>query len=306
MTEENLIFSKIKKKYLNFLRKQEVLGQPFYDKLGQLKNFYIPICNSIYIKFTKNKKKTIIVGLSGGQGSGKTTITQILKIIIGIKYNLDVISFSIDDYYKTQKERLEMSKKISKLFRTRGVPGTHDTSLLLKHLKILKKDFSKPILIPTFDKSTDERNKKNKWKKIKKKPDVVIFEGWCVGAKPQKLKNLKKPINVLEKKEDKNLTWRKKVNNELRLKYKKIFNKIDFLIYLKVPSFNSVIKWRLLQEKKLKKKSKGKKIMSNIQVKNFVMYYERVTKDMFLDLKRNADILIHLDKKHKLKNLKTN
>ena len=272
MTEENLIFSKIKKKYLNFLRKQEVLGQPFYDKLGQLKNFYIPICNSIYIKFTKNKKKTIIVGLSGGQGSGKTTITQILKIIIGIKYNLDVISFSIDDYYKTQKERLEMSKKISKLFRTRGVPGTHDTSLLFKHLKTLKKDFSKPILIPTFDKSTDERNKKNKWKKIKKKPDVVIFEGWCVGAKPQKLKNLKKPLNVLENKEDKNLTWRKKVNNELRLKYKKIFNKIDFLIYLKVPSFNSVIKWRLLQEKKLKKKSKGKKIMSNMQVKKFVMY----------------------------------
>ena len=55
MTEENLIFSKIKKKYLNFLRKQEVLGQPFYDKLGQFKNFYIPICNSIYKKFTKNK-----------------------------------------------------------------------------------------------------------------------------------------------------------------------------------------------------------------------------------------------------------
>ena len=53
----------------------------------------------------------------------------------------------------------------------------------------------------------------------------------------------------LKKKEDKILTWRKKVNNEPRLKYKKIFNKIDFLIYLKVPSFNNVIKWRLLQEK---------------------------------------------------------
>ena len=102
----------------------------------------------------------------------------------------------------------------------------------------------------------------------------------------KKLKNLKKPINVLEKKEDKNLTWRKKVNNELRLKYKKIFNKIDLLIYLKVPSFKYVFKWRLLQEKKLKKKSKGKKIMSNIQVKKFVMYYERVTKHMFLDLKK--------------------
>ena len=46
--------------------------------------------------------------------------------------------------------------------------------------------------------------------------------------------------------------------------------------------------------------------MSNVQVKKFVMYYERVTKDMFLDLKTNADILIHLDKKHRLKKLKIN
>ena len=254
----------------------------------------------------KIKKKTIVIGLSGGQGSGKTTITQIIKIILRIRYNLNVINFSIDDYYKTLKERVVMSKKISKLFQIRGVPGTHETSLLLKHLNILKKKTFRPILIPTFDKSLDDRSKRSKWVKIKKKPNVILFEGWCVGAKPQKMINLKKPINELEKKDDKNLTWRKKVNNELMFKYKKIFNKIDFLIYLKVPNFNNVIKWRLLQEKKLKKKSKGKKIMSNKQVKKFIMHYERTTRDMFVDLKKNADVLIYLDKKHRLSNLQVN
>ena len=37
------------------------------------------------------------------------------------------------------------------------------------------------------------------WQKILKKPDIIIFEGWCVGAKPQKLKELKNPVNILEK-----------------------------------------------------------------------------------------------------------
>ena len=58
-------------------------------------------------------------------------------------------------------------------------------------------------------------------KKIKKKPDIIIFEGWCVGAEPQKFKELKKPINILEKAEDTKLIWRKKVNNELKKVIKK-------------------------------------------------------------------------------------
>ena len=74
-------YLKLKKKYLAFINKQEVLGEPFYDKIGQLNKFYFPICNSIFESF-KLIKSTTIIGLSGGQGSGKTTITEILKIIL--------------------------------------------------------------------------------------------------------------------------------------------------------------------------------------------------------------------------------
>ena len=87
--------------------------------------------------------------------------------------------------------------------------------------------------------------------KNKKKPDIVIFEGWCVGATPQKNKDLLAPINILEKEKDKKRIWRNKVNKELKKKYKKIFKLIDTYIFLKVPSFKYVYKWRLLQEKKL-------------------------------------------------------
>ena len=298
-------FQNVKKKYLRFLKSQEVLSEPFRDKLGQLKKFYIPIGNSIY-KIYENEKITKVIGLTGGQGSGKSTISKILKIILKEYYNLETIIFSIDDFYKTFKDRKKMSKKISPLFLTRGVPGTHETKLLYNCIKSLKKKNFKKITIPKFDKSIDDRSPKNKWQKIKKKPNIVIFEGWCVGAKPQKNKDLLVPINTLEKENDKKKIWRTKVNQELKNEYKKIFKLIDVSIFLKVPSFKHVYKWRLLQEKKLKAESRGKKIMNSKQIKRFIMYYERLTKHMLKNLSNQSDILIKIDEKHKLKSLRLN
>lgn len=295
MTEKN---SYILSKYLNFLKKQEVLGEPFYDKVGQFKKFYLPISKIIYEFFNK-KKSTIIIGISGGQGSGKSTITNILKLILKKKYSLTVSNFSIDDFYKTRKIRKKMSKNIHPLFMTRGVPGTHDIKLVINCLKSLKKRSFKKISIPRFDKASDDRLIKKKWTTIKKKPDVVIFEGWCVSARPQSDKKLKKPINSLEKDFDKDLFWRRTVNLELKNNYKKAFKLIDKKIFLKVPNFSYVFKWRKLQERKLKFKSSGKNIMSNTQVKKFIMFYERITKQMIKDLKHN-DIVISLDKNHRL------
>ncbi|MFL2883553.1 MAG: uridine kinase [Pelagibacteraceae bacterium] len=294
-----------KKKYLNFLKKQEVLGEPFFDKLGQLNNFYIPICDFINKKY-QSKLKTIVIGLSGGQGSGKTTITEILKLILKTKYKLNTINFSIDDFYKTRKERKKMSKNVHQLFYTRGVPGTHDIKLLKKTFKLILNKKFKTFNIPKFDKSIDDRYPKNKWRKVRKKPNIVIFEGWCVGAEHQKTHQLKKPTNLLEKKFDENLIWRKKVNKELKTRYNKLFNLIDSLIFLKVPSFKYVYKWRLLQEKKLKVSSKGKKTMNKIQVKNFIMYYERITNYMLKNLSQKSDILVTIDKKHRLNKIKFN
>ena len=297
--------STLKKKYLNFLSSQEVQSEPFYNKLGQLKNYYFPICEKIYQDYKKNKKIKV-VGLTGGQGAGKSTITQIIKLILNYKYNLKVVNFSIDDFYKTLEERNKLSKNIHKLFKIRGVPGTHDTQLLKKTFyKLIKKNF-KPVLIPSFDKSRDDRAPKKKWKKIYKQPHIIIFEGWCVGARPQKNKDLTKPINILEKKEDARIFWRKKVNKELKNEYKKIFDLIDRLIFLKVPNFECVFKWRLLQEKKLQLTSKGKKTMSALQVKQFIMYYERITMQMLKDLSGKAYAVLYLDKKHRFKKIKFN
>jgi len=294
----------LEKKYLDFLNSQEVYSEPFHNKLGQLNNYYLPICEKIFKKLRKKKIK--IIGLTGGQGAGKSTITQIIKLIFEIKYNFNVTFFSIDDFYKTLRERETLSKKIHPMFKTRGVPGTHDTKLLSKIFNDLSKKNFKSVYVPRFDKSIDDRFPKSKWQKISNKPDLIIFEGWCVGAKAQTKKQLLKPINILEKNNDSKLVWRTKVNKELNSNYRKIFSKIDCLIFLKVPNFECVYKWRLLQENKLKLTSKGKKIMSPKQVREFIMYYERITKQMLEDLSKNAYAVLSLDKKHRFSKLKFN
>ena len=290
----------IKSDYLKFLKKKEVVGRPIVDKMGKLKTFYLPLSKWIYSVYQKDKK-TKIIGLSGGQGAGKSTITSILKLIFKKKYGLNLCVFSIDDFYKTKSERIRMSKKIHPLFVTRGVPGTHDIKLLDKVIRKLKKKKFNSVLIPKFDKSKDDRFKKTKWQKIKKKPHIIIIEGWCVGAIQQKKSELLRPINTIEKKFDKRLIWRNKVNNLLKNEYKKLFNKIDKLVYLKVPDFNHIFKWRLLQEQKLKLTSKSKKTMSKTQIKEFIMFYERITKHMMKNFSKISDLTVFLDKNHRSK-----
>ena len=293
----------IKSDYLKFVKRKEVAGKPIVDKLGKLNKFYLPLSEWIYSIYKKDNK-TKVIGLSGGQGSGKSTITSILKYILKKKYNLNTCIFSIDDFYKTKLERKKMSLNTHPLFLTRGVPGTHDTNLIIKTIKKLKKQKFKNVSIPRFDKSIDDRMIKKKWQKIQNPPQIIIFEGWCVGAKHQKNSQIKKPLNFIERKYDRNFVWRKTVNNALKNRYKKLFKEIDRLIYLKVPSFNYIFKWRWDQEQKMKLTSKNKRTMSKTQVKEFIMYYERITKSMIKNFSKISDLTIYLDDKHRSKKMK--
>ena len=291
-----------KSDYLKYLKKQEVSGKPIVDKIGKLNKFYLPLSEWIYSVYSKDFK-TKIIGLSGGQGAGKSTITGILKLILKKKYDLNLCVFSIDDFYKTKNDRLIMSKKKHPLFITRGVPGTHDITLLNNTIRKLKEKKFRTVLIPKFDKSKDDRLTKSKWQKITIKPDIIIFEGWCVGTTHQNNIELKKPLNLIEKKYDKNLKWRKIVNNLIKKRYKNLFNKIDKLVYLKVPHFNYIIKWRWLQEQKMKLTTKSKKTMSKTQIKEFIMFYERLTKHMMKNYSKISDLTIFLDKNHRSKKM---
>ena len=301
MRSVNECFDNVKEDYFKFLNKEKILGKSKAEKIKSLKKIYIPISFWIENKY-KKKGETLILGFSGGQGSGKTTVSGILKIILKKFFKRKIHVISIDDFYKTLNDRDKMSHKIHPLFKIRGVPGTHDINLFKKFFNIVKKNKFEKIKLPRFEKSKDNRMKKKYWFIIKQKPDIVILEGWCVGAKPQSNSLIKKPINTLEKNEDRGLIWRKYVNKKLKKEYKQLFSMIDHFIFMKIPNFRMVLKWRLLQENKLKKKSHSqKKIMSFYQIKRFIMFYQRITLQMVKDLSKSASVVMLLKKNHEIK-----
>ena len=301
MRSVNECFDNVKEDYFKFLNKEKILGKSKAEKIKSLKKIYIPISFWIENKY-KKKGETLILGFSGGQGSGKTTVTGILKIILKKFFKRRIHVSSIDDFYKTLEDRNKISNKIHPLLKTRGVPGTHDINLVKNFFNIIRKKKFKKIKLPKFEKAMDNRLKKKYWFNIKQKPEIVILEGWCVGARPQSNSLIKRPINILEKYEDKDLKWRKYVNEKLKKEYKKLFAMVDHFIFMKIPNFNVVLKWRLLQENKLKKKSHSQKeIMSYNEIKRFIMFYQRITLQMIKDLSKSASVFMLLKKNHEIK-----
>ena len=190
------------------------------------------------------------------------------------------------------------------MLMTRGVPGTHDVQMMLNFFKKAKSKNFKKIELPNFNKAIDDRSPKKNWYKIKEKPDVIIFEGWCVGAKAELSKNLKKPINYMEKSNDQKLVWRNYVNQQLKTNYRKLYSQLNCMIYLKAKNFSLLQKWRLKQEHKLKLKTKRAsihKIMNKGDVINFMQTYQRITENMFKKMPRYASIILNLNSNHQIK-----
>ncbi len=304
--EHNLkCYQVVKKNCFKFIKSQETTKEKFKNKEKMIKSFLIPL--SYWIAKKTQKKKPLFIGLAGGQGTGKTTISTLMLIILKKYFKFKVFKISIDDFYKTRNERLILSKKIHPMLKVRGAPGTHDVGLILNFFKQVKNKRFKKIKLPRFDKSIDDRCKKKLWYKLDFKPDIIIFEGWCVGAKAEKKINLIKPINRLEKISDKKGIWRHYVNDQLNKSYKKFFDQIDMLLYLKAQSFNLLKSWRLKQEKKLHKKVKNKKknlrVMSKNEVLEFMMTYQRITQQMLKTCMKFSSVILHLNKNHQIKSL---
>tara|TARA_Y100001970_G_C14193769_1_gene836910 strand:- start:1108 stop:2031 length:924 start_codon:yes stop_codon:yes gene_type:complete len=297
-------YKKVRKDCLKFIKSQETTKHKFKNKEKMIKSFLIPI--SFWIVNKANKSNPYFVGLAGGQGTGKTTISSIITIILRKYFKKNVFKISIDDFYKTRKERLFLSKKIHPFLMTRGVPGTHDINILLYFFKQLKKNKFKSIKLPKFNKAIDDRYNKKFWYLIKKRPDIIILEGWCVGARAEKINTLKKPINYSEKMNDIKLDWRRFVNQQLQSKYKKLYNQLNCLLYLKVKKFNLLIKWRVKQEKKLwlkNQKLSNNKIMNEKQVIKFMQTYQRVTQNMIKSTHRYASIIFNLNNDQEIKSV---
>lgn len=236
-----------------------------------------------------------VVGLSGGQGAGKTTLAQLLVAAYGLK-GMRCVSVSIDDFYLTHDERRALSLTTHPLLATRGVPGTHDVGLAEQVLQALRD--GQRVALPQFDKGRDDRVPETTWPVVGPNVDVVVFEGWCLGATPQPLPDLESPVNELERLEDPSGIWRAFVNDACA-RYRPLWGMVDWWIYLDVPSMGAVRRWRSEQEQGLP----GAARMSSAEVERFVAHYERLTLWLKSQLAGRADWLVKLGESHEIRGL---
>jgi D-glycerate 3-kinase len=139
---------------------------------------------------TPAAERPIIVGLSGAQGSGKTTImADVCRQIVG--RGRGVVALSIDDFYLTHHEQLGLARRHpgNRFLQHRGYPGTHDVALgvgVLTALRNLRAGSS--VKLPGYDRSafegTGDRLPESDWREVAGPLDLVVLEGWMLGFTP--------------------------------------------------------------------------------------------------------------------------
>ena len=242
-------------------------------------------------------RKPMVVGLTGAQGSGKTTLGAVLGGLLRAA-GLGTAVLSIDDFYLTHAERVTLGEQVHPLLRTRGVPGTHDVKLAQATLLALRG--AGPVALPTFDKSVDDRRPESQWPVLAAPAAITILEGWCVGARAQDATELAEPVNALERDEDAQGVWRGHVNKALSGRYRSLFALLDVQVMLQAPSFDVVYAWRLEQEHKLRTRTLAEggdlsRVMDDAAVARFIAHYERITRQLLQEMPSRADILVTLD-----------
>jgi D-glycerate 3-kinase len=268
--------------------------------------FYLPLAARLSFRVLNSSSSPSIVGVQGSQGSGKTTCSQFLKLILESEYSLSTLVLSIDDFYMSKARRQQLADSVHPLLVTRGVPGTHEVTLLSTVLHKLQR--GDPIELPRFDKATDDQVSKERWERVTTRFDVVLIEGWCVGLTPEPTEQLATPINDLERLEDPDAIWRTYVNSQLSDSYQRLFERFDFQIVLQAPSFDCVFGWRLKQEGKLieRLQAEGKATadtMTPEQIRRFISHYQRLTEHALAIMPSRADWLLLLNEDHSYQRL---
>ena len=235
------------------------------------------------------RRTPLVLGLCGAQGSGKSTVASTLAA----RFPRTVV-ISLDDLYRTRHERAWLAEQVHPLFATRVVPGTHDVALGLEIFARL--DAGQAAALPRFDKATDDRVDPTLWPTALALTELVIFEGWCVGARAQGEGALADPVNALERERDPLGIWRRYANTALANAYQHLFVRIDISVLLRAPSWGRVLDWRLEQEDALRRSGgRGAGVMSDAEVRVFVSHYERLTRHILETMPDYADLVLELD-----------
>jgi D-glycerate 3-kinase len=265
--------------------------------LSYAQQWFEPLAEALVVH-QNGAARPLLVVVNGSQGSGKSTVCDYLRSLLA-DLGRRVVSLSLDDFYLTRSQRAELASTVHPLLATRGVPGTHDMVLLNETLDGLLGCVgeSGAVAIPRFDKASDDRRAPVDWDRSDAPVDLVLLEGWCLGALPQSEASLAEPVNSLERDEDSQGLWRAYANAALARDFEPLYRRVDQWVMLCAPSFDCVYQWRLQQEQKLLQGTNGSggRIMNAAQIARFIQHYERLTRECLEHLPQRVDYLYRLD-----------
>jgi D-glycerate 3-kinase len=218
----------------------------------------------------------LIVGFLGGQGTGKTTLTELLALILA-ELGHTTLSFSLDDFYLPYADRQVLQAADPRLI-DRGPPGTHDVPRLHRALGQLQRgEF--PVLLPRFDKSAHQGAGDRAGFETVKTADIVLFEGWFVGARPVApfmFETAPEPIHTAADR-----AFAEDMNMALHA-YLPLWDQLDRLIVLHVPEYQLSQTWRLQAEHRMI--AQGKPGMDDQAIAAFVTYFwQALHPQLFID-----------------------
>ncbi len=233
-------------------------------------HFWLPL--GLQLAHCKEKLgRTLIQGILGGQGTGKTTLAAATKLILK-HLGYSSIGISLDDLYKTYNDRKRLQKQDPRLI-WRGPPGTHDVELGVQLLEQLRQGTSRvePIFLPRFDKSAyNGAGERTEPEEINHQVDIVLFEGWFVGVRPLDEKAFDMAPPPIITAEDR--LFAQDTNERLK-EYLPLWELLDRLMVLYPVDYRLSKQWR--KEAEQKAIASGKSGMTDTEIERFVEYFWR-------------------------------
>ncbi len=242
---------------------------------GLIGRYYDAVYTVALAAVQRHRRSLVTIGIGGAQGTGKSTMSGMLSMVLDDVFGLTSQTLSIDDFYLTHEDRQDLAARVHPMLAVRGVPGTHDMARMRWTIAQLGQGQSCPV--PRFSKGDDDRLPDER---IVSPAAVLILEGWCWGARPVAPGLLIEPVNELEAEHDPDGVWRRFVNDALASDdYQGCFDN-DLAVFLAVPDMDAVFRWRLQAEQQL---PGGQRVMDAEQIRRFIMYYERISRRMLAD-----------------------
>lgn len=250
------------------------------------------LAGAIAVRCTKDTPP--LIGLNGAQGSGKSTMAAQAEEMLA-EQGLRLAVLSLDDFYLTRTERQDLARRVHPLCATRGVPGTHDVTLIRQTIGALANAGAKEVThLPAFDKLVDDRLPREQWGRFRGRPDAMLLEGWCAGLRSEDLPPWTGAINSLECECDPNGIWAAWSREALKRDYDDLWQSFALLASIEVPDLDTVISSRLRQERELAEKT-DLMGMDREAVTRFVQHYERYTRALWNAMPHRADLLLRRD-----------